>query len=193
MRAPPIIGCSIAANQSRRFEPIEELDDAVMLEREMIREDLHARFLALGEAAEREEELVLPRLEADASHGGLREPEKRPKLAPESGECSVVGIRKVMLSHKYRMTIYCAALAGNAAPAGEGVYLPRPMDRSDGLPDYDSQLSAFHRAFEPELASVLGALPLEPGMRVLDLACGDGFYTRRIAERLAAGDRKSVV
>ena len=52
------------------------------------------------------------------------------------------------------------------------------------LPGYDHQLSGFHRAFERELQAIIDTLPLEPGMRVLDLACGDGFYTRRIAERL---------
>jgi ubiquinone/menaquinone biosynthesis C-methylase UbiE len=31
---------------------------------------------------------------------------------------------------------------------------------------------------------MLADLPLTAGMRVLDLACGDGFYTRRIADRL---------
>ena len=55
------------------------------------------------------------------------------------------------------------------------------------LPAYESQLSAFHRAFERELVATIAALPLEPTMRVLDLACGDGFYTRRIAERLGRG------
>lgn len=54
----------------------------------------------------------------------------------------------------------------------------------NGLPAYDSQLSAFHRAFAHELQAIVNRLPLGPGMRVLDLACGDGFYTRRIAERL---------
>lgn len=54
----------------------------------------------------------------------------------------------------------------------------------EGLPDYDNQLSAYHLAFEAELRTMVGALPLEPSMRVLDLACGDGFYTRRIVERL---------
>jgi ubiquinone/menaquinone biosynthesis C-methylase UbiE len=158
-----------------------------MLEREVIREDLHARLLALGQPAEREEQLVLSRLEADASYGGLREPEKRPELAPKSGERSVVGIREVLVgTHKYRVTIYWRGVAGNTVP-GREAYTAASMDRSDGLPEYDSQLSAFHRAFEPELAAVLDALPLEPGMRVLDLACGDGFYTRRIAERLGAG------
>ena len=55
------------------------------------------------------------------------------------------------------------------------------------LPEYDAALSDFHRAFEPELAAMLDALPLTPRMRVLDVACGDGFYTRRIAERLGRG------
>ncbi|CAN5407450.1 hypothetical protein BH09GEM1_BH09GEM1_45300 [soil metagenome] len=55
------------------------------------------------------------------------------------------------------------------------------------LPGYDIQLSAFHHVFEPELLAIVDALPLTPDMRVLDLACGDGFYTRRIAERLGSG------
>lgn len=55
------------------------------------------------------------------------------------------------------------------------------------LPDYDDQLSGFHRAFEPELQRILDALPLAPAMKALDLACGDGFYTRRIADRLGRG------
>lgn len=58
------------------------------------------------------------------------------------------------------------------------------------LPDYEKQLSGFHRAFQPELEDVVRALPLTPAMNVLDLACGDGFYTRLIAERL--GSRGSV-
>jgi ubiquinone/menaquinone biosynthesis C-methylase UbiE len=57
-----------------------------------------------------------------------------------------------------------------------------PRDRA--LPCYDDQLSRFHAAFEPELLQMLDSLPLEPAMRVLDLACGDGFYARRIADRL---------
>jgi SAM-dependent methyltransferase len=56
-----------------------------------------------------------------------------------------------------------------------------------GLPDYNTQLAAFHRAFEPELTAIIASLPLAPGMQVLDLACGDGFYTRRLAERLGPG------
>jgi SAM-dependent methyltransferase len=62
-----------------------------------------------------------------------------------------------------------------------------PPSREPRLPSYKSQLSAFHRAFELELLDIVRALPLTAGMRVLDLACGDGFYTRRIADRLGPG------
>jgi ubiquinone/menaquinone biosynthesis C-methylase UbiE len=55
------------------------------------------------------------------------------------------------------------------------------------LPAYDHQLSGFHAAFERELQAIVNTLPLRSDMRVLDLACGDGFYTRRIAERLGLG------
>lgn len=55
------------------------------------------------------------------------------------------------------------------------------------LPSYDNQLSGFHSAFEPELQQVLETLPLTPEMRVLDLACGNGFYARRLADRLGPG------
>jgi len=56
-----------------------------------------------------------------------------------------------------------------------------------GVPGYERQLSRFHGAFEAELGAIVQGLPLRPGMRVLDLACGDGFYTRRLAARLGAG------
>jgi SAM-dependent methyltransferase len=55
------------------------------------------------------------------------------------------------------------------------------------LPEYDNQLSGFHGAFGRELEAIVDDLPLSSEMRVLDLACGDGFYTRRIAERLGSG------
>jgi len=56
----------------------------------------------------------------------------------------------------------------------------------DELPSYAGELAAFHRAFHLELKTLIGALPLSPGMRVLDVGCGDGFYLDLLAERLAA-------
>ena len=54
------------------------------------------------------------------------------------------------------------------------------------LPGYADQLKAFHDAFRDELTAIVDGLPIAPGMRVLDMACGDGFYTRLLAERLGA-------
>jgi len=54
-------------------------------------------------------------------------------------------------------------------------------------PDYDAYQSSFHRAFHPELHSILGGLPLPDGGSVLDVPCGDGFYARRMAERVSGG------
>jgi len=68
-------------------------------------------------------------------------------------------------------------------PPGE---LPQRL-RAPGVPGYEHQLSRFHRAFEAELGAIVERLPLRRGMRVLDLACGDGFYARRMAERLGPG------
>lgn len=52
------------------------------------------------------------------------------------------------------------------------------------MPEYDQQLRGFHRVFERELRAIVDELPLAAGLRVLDLACGDGFYTRLIAARV---------
>ncbi len=61
------------------------------------------------------------------------------------------------------------------------------------IPDYDPFQSAYHEAFRPELYSLLDALPLPPGGHVIDLPCGNGFYTRRLAERLGPDQRLTAV
>lgn len=51
-------------------------------------------------------------------------------------------------------------------------------------PDYAATLAAYHRAFRRELRRAVRAVPLPPGAAVLDLPCGDGFYTALLAARL---------
>lgn len=57
------------------------------------------------------------------------------------------------------------------------------------LPGYAATLLAYHRAFERELHALIDGLPLRPGDRVLDLACGDGVYAHWLAERLGEDGR----
>lgn len=61
------------------------------------------------------------------------------------------------------------------------------MDGDDTLPDYAPSLSAFHAAFEGELRAMLAGLPIARGSRVLDVACGDGAYTRWLADLVGPG------
>lgn len=55
------------------------------------------------------------------------------------------------------------------------------------IPAYDGWLAAFHRTYQSELEAIVRGLPLHEVQHALDLACGDGFYSRRIVERL--GDK----
>lgn len=48
-------------------------------------------------------------------------------------------------------------------------------------PNYDAYQSSFHEAFRPELYAIIDALPV--GGRALDVPCGNGFYSHRLAER----------
>lgn len=59
------------------------------------------------------------------------------------------------------------------------------------LPDYAPMLTAYHRAYAPELQAIIDDLPLRPGDRVLDIACGDGTYMPWIARHI--GDPGMVV
>lgn len=58
------------------------------------------------------------------------------------------------------------------------------MDSTTGLPDYDAGLRTFHQAFGRELRRAVRAVPLAAGSRVLDVPCGDGFYTAALARHL---------
>jgi ubiquinone/menaquinone biosynthesis C-methylase UbiE len=56
----------------------------------------------------------------------------------------------------------------------------------DETPSYEPMLAAFHRAFAVELRAMLDTLPVTRGHKVLDMACGDGVYSRWLADRVGA-------
>ncbi|HEX4130230.1 MAG TPA: class I SAM-dependent methyltransferase [Pirellulales bacterium] len=56
---------------------------------------------------------------------------------------------------------------------------------NDRAPAYADALKAFHEGFRAELTAIVDSLPLRDGMRVLDMACGDGFYASLLAPRVA--------
>jgi SAM-dependent methyltransferase len=59
----------------------------------------------------------------------------------------------------------------------------------DELPAYAPMLAAFHRACAADLRRIVGSLPLRPGDRVLDMACGDGVYSAWLAEHVGPDGR----
>ena len=52
------------------------------------------------------------------------------------------------------------------------------------LPNFATGLAAEHRAHANELRQIIAELGLTPGQRVLDMACGDGSFTKLLAERV---------
>jgi ubiquinone/menaquinone biosynthesis C-methylase UbiE len=67
------------------------------------------------------------------------------------------------------------------------------ISRAARLPGYAPTLMAYHRAFERELRDLIAGLPVRPGDRVLDLACGDGVYSHWLSERLGESGRVLAV
>lgn len=61
----------------------------------------------------------------------------------------------------------------------------------DELPAYAPMLAAFHRTCASDLQKIIADLPIKPGARVLDMACGDGAYSLWLAERV--GPTGSVI
>ena len=54
-------------------------------------------------------------------------------------------------------------------------------------------LDALHRAQRDELRGFVDSLPIAPGDRVLDVACGDGTFTSWLAERCGLSMRDAKV
>lgn len=89
----------------------------------------------------------------------------------------------------------CSLLASFSWPLPLGyrlTWMPTSLNqaidrRSREPPPYARLLDAFHRAYAAELAEIVGTLPVRPGDRVLDLACGDGVYARLFSDLVAPG------
>jgi ubiquinone/menaquinone biosynthesis C-methylase UbiE len=60
------------------------------------------------------------------------------------------------------------------------------MSTQATLPGYSAELAAFHRAHRSELQQIIRDLQLPCDARVLDVACGDGTYSRWIADYLGS-------
>lgn len=58
--------------------------------------------------------------------------------------------------------------------------------QDEKLPEYAPLLRAYHRAYAAELAEIIGSLLVRPGDCALDLACGDGFYSRLLSEAVGS-------
>ena len=62
--------------------------------------------------------------------------------------------------------------------------------RSDPICDYDTAAATYDQYYSRYLGQcadqLLGRLPLQRGMRILDLACGTGFFSHRIADRIGS-------
>lgn len=61
------------------------------------------------------------------------------------------------------------------------------MPGNDRLPDYAPMMADYHAAYAEELRAMIDSLPILPGDRVLDAACGDGTYARWLARRVGPG------
>lgn len=55
------------------------------------------------------------------------------------------------------------------------------------LPDYAARLDALHRALESDFRAILGQMPLAPNATIVDVGCGDGFFTQLMALRVPKG------
>jgi ubiquinone/menaquinone biosynthesis C-methylase UbiE len=67
------------------------------------------------------------------------------------------------------------------------------MPNKAKVPPYEPLLAAYHRALAVELRAMIAALPIEPGQTLLDMACGDGFYSPCLAERVGKQGRVVAV
>lgn len=60
-------------------------------------------------------------------------------------------------------------------------------DLAEGLPDYANTLLARHEAHRSTFEAIVASLPIEPSDNILDVGCGDGFFSGLLLERVPDG------
>ena len=56
------------------------------------------------------------------------------------------------------------------------------------VPDYADELRALHEAYSSEFQTCVGTLQIPPGASIIDVPCGDGFFTACLARLLKPDD-----
>ncbi|REK18811.1 MAG: class I SAM-dependent methyltransferase [Planctomycetota bacterium] len=58
------------------------------------------------------------------------------------------------------------------------------QSKPDTLPEYATLMAAYHEAHRAEFETMIRDLPYSATSRVLDVPCGDGFYSALLADRM---------
>src|SRR5687768_1557957 len=64
---------------------------------------------------------------------------------------------------------------------------PWPRNRASRCQDAGLRSGRFAMTLSPRLAAIVDALPIVPGMRVLEIGCGPGAVARALAARIGGG------
>jgi hypothetical protein len=88
---PAVCRIRLALDKARQFQPIDQLDRGVVAQREAIREFANRRMRVAGKSFERQQSLMLLRLDPMLSCLPFAELKKTPELVSKLGQLTVVG------------------------------------------------------------------------------------------------------
>lgn len=60
------------------------------------------------------------------------------------------------------------------------------------LPPYAERLAALHDGLHVEFKAIIGRIPALNGARIVDAGCGDGFFTRLLADHVGSGRAEAL-
>jgi len=90
-----IVGAGLTKDSSGFFQSIDQVHRAVMLNLQTPRELADSRTLSFGQPLDRQQKLMLLRLDAVGSRGVLAEAQKTAHLMAEFGKPAIGGERKI--------------------------------------------------------------------------------------------------